>query len=180
MTGIFCFLSLTFTPCVLPKAQIPSYHPNIYFPLVFLALGFLGLQPTKFFFSHISFLTEAKCSFNCKDKIYPRVSVIEKHRCYRSLHCVLYLGQNLSSVALDGEETEDPASPRSRPFYDCPHGRRFFFFLISFLPNDLRVGLKNLHLPLTQHHSTSIVWGCFSAPTPQAIFSVEEEGKKFC
>lgn len=56
----------------------------------------------------------------------------------------------------------------------------FFFFLISFLPNDLRVGLKNLHLPLTQHHSTSIVWGCFSAPTPQAIFSVEEEGKKFC
>lgn len=77
ITGTSCFLFFKFTPSLTSKAQVPSYLLNIFFPFVFLALGFLALQPTKFFGSNMGFLIEAKCSLSCKDK-----QNISKDKCH--------------------------------------------------------------------------------------------------
>ena len=140
---------------------------------------FLALQPTKFFFSHISFLIDAKCSLSCKDK-----QNISKSKChwgrqmssFRTL-CIVFGPKPLLCRVTWWGKGRPRLSLQLTLLWLSTRWEVFFF---SFLPADLRVGLKYSHLPLTQRHSTSIVWGCFSAPTPQAIFSVEEEGKKFC
>lgn len=68
------FLFLKLATSVVPKAQVPNHLLQHFFSFCFSGLG-LALQPTKFSCSNMGFLIEAKCSLNCKDKTYPRISI---------------------------------------------------------------------------------------------------------
>lgn len=161
--------------CPKPKYPVRSLT-YFFFPFVFLALGCLALWLTEFFCSDMCFLIEAKCLLNCKGK--QNIST-EKYPLRNTevlipyiVNCV-WVGTSLVRNYMVRKRKTQPLA-LANPFMalqmvGC-------IFLRS--PNRPKGGAP---VPTHTADSASLQVHCLvslSAPTPQAIFSMEEEGEK--